>query len=183
VAVDGPQIDRPACPAGQKTSSPRRPSDQCGPDRRRPQRVAASGHSSIPAVDDELCLEQLALGTMSVAAKLISNAGSLVGTMGFPPCAWGGSADGHFAARPVSTREAGSIAIGAPAPELWIGSKGTPCGESSARNWGSLPVMCVPREGRITAASIFRRCSTWSVSCLPLASASVIYRSIVLSLA
>jgi hypothetical protein len=55
MAVDGAQIDRPARPAaGAEDVEPRRSGDQRCPDGGRPQHVAASGQSRIPALDDEL---------------------------------------------------------------------------------------------------------------------------------
>ena len=58
MTIDGAQINRPARPAARAEHiEPRRSGDQRSPNGGRPQHVAASGHSSIPAVDDELCLE------------------------------------------------------------------------------------------------------------------------------
>jgi hypothetical protein len=57
MAVDLPEIDRPArAAAWAEYVEPRRPGDQCGPDRRRPQHVAAGGQLLIPALDDGLGL-------------------------------------------------------------------------------------------------------------------------------
>jgi hypothetical protein len=51
------KIDRPARAAARaKHVEPRRPRDQCGPDRRRPQHVAARGQLLIPSLDDGLRL-------------------------------------------------------------------------------------------------------------------------------
>ena len=58
MAVDGPKIDRPACPAARTENvEPWRFSEQRGPDRRRPQHVPAGRQAPIPTVDDELCLQ------------------------------------------------------------------------------------------------------------------------------
>jgi hypothetical protein len=53
MAVDRPQIDRPArAAAWAKHLEPRRSRDQRGPDCRRPQHVAAGGKLLVPALDD-----------------------------------------------------------------------------------------------------------------------------------
>ena len=58
MAVDSPQIDRPAGPAARTEDvQPGRSGDQRGPDGGRPQHVAAGGQTSIPAINDELSLE------------------------------------------------------------------------------------------------------------------------------
>jgi hypothetical protein len=55
--VDLSKIDGPACAAAlAEHVEPRRPRDQRGPDRRRPQHVAAAGKLLVPALDDALCL-------------------------------------------------------------------------------------------------------------------------------
>ena len=58
MTVDGPQVD---CLGSSRTPdrrrSARRPGDQRGPYRWRPQYVPASGQPSVPAVDDELYLK------------------------------------------------------------------------------------------------------------------------------
>jgi hypothetical protein len=58
MTVYGAEIDRPARPAARTQNvEPWRPGDQRGPDRWRPQHVAADGQAPVPAVDDELSLE------------------------------------------------------------------------------------------------------------------------------
>jgi hypothetical protein len=57
MTVDGPEIDRAACPAPRAEDvQPWRSGDQRGPDCRPPQHVAASGQAPIPAINDELRL-------------------------------------------------------------------------------------------------------------------------------
>ena len=57
MAVDLSKVNRPARAAARAEHvEPRRPRDQRGPDRRRPQHVAAGGKLLVPALDDGLRL-------------------------------------------------------------------------------------------------------------------------------
>jgi hypothetical protein len=62
VAVDSSQVDRPAG-ATPRTEDfqPRRSGDQRSPNGGRRQHVAAGGQATVPAVDDELCLQACGL--------------------------------------------------------------------------------------------------------------------------
>jgi hypothetical protein len=57
MTINHPQIDSPACAAARTEHiEPRRPCDQRGPDRRRPQDVSAGDKLFVPAFDDGLRL-------------------------------------------------------------------------------------------------------------------------------
>jgi hypothetical protein len=71
MSIDGPKIDRLACPAASAEDvQPRRSGDQRGPNRGRSQHVAAGCPSPVPAIDDELCLDA-ALSAFSLAAPAL----------------------------------------------------------------------------------------------------------------
>ena len=109
MAVDLSKINRPARAAARAEHvEPRRPRDQRGPDRRRPQHVAAGGKLLVPALDDGLRLGargsigNLPLGAMAMSRPRVRMPIAAVSCESRPqstPVELAGEAAGQAAAR------------------------------------------------------------------------------------